>query len=146
LTDRVSVGRVGRPHGIAGAFFVEDASDDPKRFRVGASLHVAGEAAKIVESKRSAGRPVVRLDREAPRGAELEVDRAALPPPKPGEYYVFQLVGLDVESATTAREVKNVERVSRTTSLKLDSGLLLLVEACVRGRPRVHENRCGTRL
>jgi len=135
LTDRVSVGRVGRPHGIAGAFFVEDASDDPKRFRVGASLHVAGEAAKIVESKRSGGRPVVRLDREAPRGAELEVDRAALPPPKPGEYYVFQLVGLDVESADGTRlgEVTTVEPGVANDVLELDSGLLLpLVEACVR--------------
>ena len=135
MTDRVSVGRVGRPHGIAGAFFVEDASDDPKRFRVGASLHVAGEAAKIVESKRSGGRPVVRLDREAPRGAELEVDRAALPPPKPGEYYVFQLVGLDVESTDGTRlgEVKNVEPGVANDVLELDSGLLLpLVEACVR--------------
>ena len=135
MTDRVSVGRVGRPHGIAGAFFVEDASDDPKRFRVGASLHVAGEAAKIVESKRSGGRPVVRLDREAPRGAELEVDRAALPPPKPGEYYVFQLVGLDVEGADGTRlgQVTTVEPGVANDVLELDSGLLLpLVEACVR--------------
>jgi len=135
LTDRVSVGRVGKPHGIAGAFFVENASDDPDRFEVGASLHVAGAPAEIVESKRAGGRPVIRLDREAPRGAELEVDRAALPPPDPGEYYVFQLVGLNVESADGTRlgEVKNVEPGVANDVLELDSGLLLpLVEACVR--------------
>jgi 16S rRNA processing protein RimM len=135
LTDRVSVGRVGKPHGIAGAFFVEDASDDPERFMVGASLHVAGESAEIVESKRAGGRPVIRLDREASRGAELEVDRDALPPPDPGEYYVFQLVGLGVERADGTRlgQVTGVEPGVANDVLELDSGLLLpLVEACVR--------------
>jgi 16S rRNA processing protein RimM len=135
LTDRVSVGRVGKPHGIAGAFFVDDASDDPERFMVGASLHVAGEPAEIVESKRAGGRPVIRLDREASRGAELEVDRDALPPPDPGEYYVFQLVGLGVERADGTRlgQVTGVEPGVANDVLELDSGLLLpLVEACVR--------------
>ncbi|HEX7311740.1 MAG TPA: ribosome maturation factor RimM [Gaiellaceae bacterium] len=135
MTDRVSVGRVGKPHGIAGAFFVEDASDDPDRFMVGASLHVAGKPAEIVESKRAGGRPVIRLDREAPRGAALEIDRDALPTPNPGEYYVFQLVGLDVEGADGTRlgQVTTVEPGVANDVLELDSGLLLpLVEACVR--------------
>ena len=95
--DRVTVGRVGKPHGIAGAFAVELASEDAERFAVGARLYVDGREAEVVESKRARGRPVIRLDREAPRGAALEVDRIALPPPKQDEYYVFQLVGLDVE-------------------------------------------------
>src|SRR3989304_3494233 len=30
--DLVRVGRVGRPHGVDGAFVVEDGSDDPRRF------------------------------------------------------------------------------------------------------------------
>ena len=135
MTDRVSVGRVGKPHGIAGAFVVEDASDAPERFAVGAILHVDGARAEIVESKRAGGRPVIRLDREAPRGTILEVDRDALPPPDPGEYYVFQLVGLDVERAdgTSLGRVAGVEPGVANDVLELDSGLLLpLVEACVR--------------
>jgi len=135
LPDRVTVGRVGKPHGLAGAFVVEDASDVPERFAVGAALHVAGERAEIVESKRARGRPVIRLDRQAPRGAVLEVDRDALPPPEPGEYYVFQLVGLDVERADGTRigRVANVEPGVANDVLELDSGLLLpLVAACVR--------------
>ena len=36
MPDRVAVGRVGKPHGIRGAFVVEDASEDPERFAVGA--------------------------------------------------------------------------------------------------------------
>jgi len=135
LTERVTVGRVGKPHGIAGAFVVENASDAPERFAVGAALLVAGERAEIVESKRARGRPVIRLDRDAPRGAALEVDRAALPPPEPGEYYVFQLVGLDVERAdgTWLGRVANVEPGVANDVLELENGLLLpLVEACVR--------------
>ena len=129
------IGRVGKPHGLAGAFVVEDASDDPHRFAVGAEVVVDGEAAKVVESKRAAGRPVIRLDREPSRGAALEIDRSALPPPDSGEYYVFQLVGLDVERADGVRlgHVEKVEPGVANDVLELDSGLLLpLVAACVR--------------
>ena len=97
MTDLVKVGRVGKPHGLDGSFFVEHASEDADRFVKGATLHVDGEPAEIVVSKRSRGRPVIRLDREAPRGAELAVPRDELPPAGEDEYYEFQLVGLTVE-------------------------------------------------
>jgi 16S rRNA processing protein RimM len=129
------VGRVGKAHGLAGAFVVEDASDDPDRFAVGAEVLVGGEAAKVVESKRAGGRHVIRLDREPRRGAALEVHREALPPASPHEYYVFQLVGLDVERTDGVRlgRVEKVEPGIANDVLELDSGLLLpLVAACVR--------------
>ena len=135
MPERVSVGRVGKPHGLAGAFYVEEPSDDPERFGVGAELFIGGMPSKVVESKRAQGRPVVRLDRDAPRGAVLEVDRDALPPPEPDEYYVFQLVGLDVERAD-GKKLGRVTKVAPGVAndvLELDSGLLLpLVAACVR--------------
>jgi 16S rRNA processing protein RimM len=135
LPERVVVGRVGKLHGLAGAFVVEDASEDPRRFVVGAQLYAGGTPVEVVESKRSGGRRVIRLDREAPRGAVLEIDRDVLPPTKPGEYYVFQLVGLAVERAdgTALGRVVDVEPGVANDVLELDSGLLLpLVEACVR--------------
>jgi 16S rRNA processing protein RimM len=135
LSERVSVGRVGKPHGVAGAFFVEQASEDPDRFAVGARLLVGEVTAEIVESKRSRGRPVIRLDREVSRGALLEVERASLPAPGADEYYVFQLVGLEVERADGARlgRVRHVEPGVANDVLELDSGVLLpLVAACVR--------------
>jgi 16S rRNA processing protein RimM len=134
MTDLVSVGRVGKPHGLDGSFFVERGSEDAKRFAVGSSLHVDGEPAKIVASKRSGGRPVIRLDREAPRGAELAVPRAELPPPGEDEYYEFQLVGLTVEEEG-GRALGRVTAVlpgPANDVLELDSGVLLpLVGACV---------------
>ena len=88
---------MGRSHGLAGAFVVEDASDDPERFAAGATVYVGREPAGVVESKRSGGRLVVRLDRTVARGAALEIPVAELPPAGEDEYYVHELVGLRVE-------------------------------------------------
>ena len=129
------VGRVGKPHGLAGAFVVEEASDDPQRFAVGARLYAAGRAVEVVESKRSGGRRVIRLDRALPRGAVLVVDRETLPPTNLDEYYVFQLVGLAVERSDgkALGTVVSVEPGVANDVLELDTGLLLpLVAACVR--------------
>ncbi len=131
---RVQVGRVGKPHGLEGAFVVEQASDDPERFAEGATLLVGGEPARIIESKRAAGRPVIRLDREAERGDAIELDRNELPEPEEGEYYAFQLVGLEVEEAGGAPLGRVTEVSSGTANdvLELDTGLALpLVDACI---------------
>lgn len=131
---RIQVGKVGKPHGLEGAFVVEYASDDPERFTKGVTLLVGGEPAQVVESKRAGGRPVIRLDREVPRGAPIEVERSALPEPDENEYYAFQLVGLEVEE-TGGRKLGRVTEVSSGFAndiLELDTGLALpLVDACV---------------
>ena len=131
---RVKVGRGGKPHGLAGAFFVEQASDDPDRFTVGTALLVAGEPTEVVESKRAGGRPVIRLNREVDRGAAIEVERSALPQPDEGEYYAFQLVGLEVqeEGGAILGRVVEISTNPANDVLELDTGLALpLVDACV---------------
>jgi 16S rRNA processing protein RimM len=140
----VVVGRVGRPHGLNGAFVVEDASEDPERFAVGAKLIVKGEVSRVVESKRARGRPVVRLDRRAERGTALEIDRASLGPTEENEYYVADLVGATVveEGGRELGRVTSIEPYEANDVLELDSGLLLpMVEECVRmvdvGRARI---------
>jgi 16S rRNA processing protein RimM len=133
--ELVGVGRVGKPHGLDGSFFVEHGSEDEERFAVGAILHVDGEPAKVVASKRSRGRPVIRLDRQAERGSELAVPRGELPPPGEGEFYEFQLVGLEAEEegGRALGRVAAVQPGVANDVLELDSGVLLpLVEACVR--------------
>ncbi len=125
---------MGKPHGLDGSFFVEHASDDETRFAVGASLAVDGEPAKVVGSKRSRGRPVIRLDRDVPRGAELAVPRGELPPPDEGEFYAFELVGLEVaeDGGRALGRVAAVQPGVANDVLELDSGELLpLVDACV---------------
>jgi 16S rRNA processing protein RimM len=134
VAELVRVGLVGKPHGLDGSFFVEHASEDEKRFAEGATLHVDGEPATVVVSKRSGGRPVIKLDREVPRGTELTVPRAELPPTEEHEYYAFELVGLAVEEEG-GRELGRVTEVQPGIAndvLQLDSGLALpLVDACV---------------
>jgi 16S rRNA processing protein RimM len=132
--ELVRIGRVGKAHGLDGSFFVENGSEDEARFAVGATLHLDGEPAKVVASKRSGGRPVIRLDRDAARGAELAVQRSELPPPGEDEYYEFQLVGLSVEEegGRSLGRVTSVQPAPANDVLELDSGLLLpLVGACV---------------
>ncbi|MEP6910667.1 MAG: ribosome maturation factor RimM [Actinomycetota bacterium] len=134
MSELVMVGRVGRPHGLAGAFVVENASDDPARYAVGATLLAGGRAAEVVESKRAGGKRVIRLDREVERGTPLEVERATLPEPEAGSYYAFQLVGLEVHEQGGALLGRVVEISTNPANdvLELDTGLMLpLVDACV---------------
>ena len=132
----VVIGRVGRPHGVDGAFVVEDASEDPSRFEVGAELLVAGEPAAIVLSRQVGGRKrAIRLSRQADRGAELTVPRGDLPPLEGGSYYVSDLVGMEVidEHGVRGGYVRDVLPGPANDALELETGLLLpLVEDCVR--------------
>ena len=134
--EKVVVGRVGRPHGLDGSFFVEEPSDDDRWFETGARLLVEGVESKVVAARRGAGgRPVIRLDRTVPRGETLEVPREALPPTEEDEYYIFELVGLSVveEGGAVLGTVTDVEPGVANDVLTLDSGLALpMVSECVR--------------
>jgi 16S rRNA processing protein RimM len=134
--DLVPIGRVGKPHGLDGSFFVEGPSEREEAFAKGATVHVDGEQATIVVSRRGAGgRPVIRLDRRVERGATLAVPRTDLPELEEDAYYAFQLVGLVVEEegGRILGRVRDVVDYPANDVLELDSGLLLpLVESCVR--------------
>lgn len=94
----VPIGRVGRPHGLDGAFVVDAASDDERRWEPGARLLVDGEPATVVAARRvGGGKRAITLDRSAARGAELAIRRSELPDVGDDAYYVFELVGLRVE-------------------------------------------------
>ena len=135
------VGRVGRPHGVDGAFVVEGASTDETRFAPEAELVVEGGQARVVVSRRvGGGRRAIKLDRAAPRGAQLSVRRADLPDPEPDHYYVFQIVGLEVvEGAKTLGRVADVLPGSANDNLELESGVLVpLVEDAIAGLDLEH--------
>jgi 16S rRNA processing protein RimM len=132
----VPIGRVGRPHGLDGAFVVEQASPDDRRWRVGATLLVDGAPATIALSRRvGGGRRAIRLDRDVTRGAVLAVHDSDLPPPDPDSYYVFQLVGLEAidEDGTALGKVVEVHTGAANDNVELDDGTLVpLVEDAVR--------------
>lgn len=131
---RVRIGKVGRPHGIDGAFFVEQPSSDDRWWKTGARFLAAGHEVEVIAHRRSSGRPVVKLDRVVGRGTILEVTREALPPTEAGEYYAFELVGLEVveENGRALGTVKVVVPGVANDVLELDSGVLLpMVEDCI---------------
>lgn len=141
----VSVGRVVRPHGVRGELLVELLTDNPERFAPGSELLVAARAAAGEFEQEAAGAPDpfprLRVAASRPhkgallvhfegidgrdaaegwRGAELSVERARVPPPEPGTYYHFQLVGCRCRDRRAGELGEVVEVVE-------DGGGLLLV-------------------
>jgi 16S rRNA processing protein RimM len=132
----VTVGRVGRPHGLDGSFVVEHASEAPERFAPGARVYLGREPVEVVERKRGGGgRLVVRLDRRVERGTLLELPVSELPEPEPDSYYAFQLVGLDVldDDGNGLGAVAAVHPGAANDNLELADGTLVpLIEDAIR--------------
>ncbi len=131
---RARIGIVGRPHGIDGAFFVEQPSDDRRWWQTGARFLANGVPVEVVAHRTSSGRPVIKLDPPVERGAALEVEREQLPPTEADEWYAFELVGIPVveEGGRSLGTVRAVEPGVANDVLELDSGVLLpMVEDCI---------------
>jgi 16S rRNA processing protein RimM len=132
---RISIGKVGRPHGIDGAFFVEQPSDDKRWWKIGARFLAGGAPVEVVAHRTSSGRPVIKVEPTVERGVVLEVEQADLPKTGEDEYYAFELVGLQVVEET-GRVLGTVDAVTPGVAndvLELDSGVLLpMVEDCIR--------------
>jgi 16S rRNA processing protein RimM len=131
---KVAIGKVGRPHGIDGAFFVEQPSDDRRWWQTGARFLAGGVPVEVVAHRTSSGRPVIRVEPPVERGSVLEVERDQLAPTGPDEYYAFELVGVPVveEGGRALGTVQSVEPGVANDVLELDSGVLLpMVEDCI---------------
>jgi 16S rRNA processing protein RimM len=94
----VPAGRVGRPHGLDGSFYVTRAV--ARLLGVGSTVHVAGREAEIVRRAGTPERPILRIagveDRDGARelrGAELTVQQAELPELAEGEWWAHELAG-----------------------------------------------------
>ena len=97
------VGRVGRPHGRDGSFYVESA-DAP--FAEGTEVMVAGRRTRVARRAGTDARPLVRLEGVDPRAVAREpllVDE----PLADGEYLAADLVGCEVPGIGTISRVVN---------------------------------------
>jgi 16S rRNA processing protein RimM len=133
--EPVTVGRVGRPHGLDGSFVVERPSENERLFDPGSTLIAGGEPRTVAARKRSGGRLVIRLDPPAERGTELAVPRSVLPEAEADSYYAYQLRGLEVveERGRRLGTVQEVVPGIANDVLELDSGISLpMHEACIR--------------
>jgi 16S rRNA processing protein RimM len=98
---RISAGRVGRPHGLDGSFYVTHPRG--RLLRVGVAVEVAGRGGRIVRCDGTEQRPIVRLegveDREAAealRGVELLLEDDHAPALGPDEWWAHELEGCTV--------------------------------------------------
>ena len=100
----LSAGRVGRPHGLDGGFYVTGAR--PRLLQSGARVMVGEHTREIVRRRGVEQHPIVNLhgvaDRsavEALRGLELRVPLADVPALEKGEWWAHELQGCEVHSA-----------------------------------------------
>ena len=98
---QLEAGRVGRPHGLDGSFYVT--APRPRLLVIGTSVSVAGRTVAIVRRAGTDRRPIVRLggveDRasaEAMRGEALAVEQREAPSLAEGEWWAHELEGLEV--------------------------------------------------
>ena len=118
----VAVGRIVGLWGLRGDLKVESLTDFPQRFAAGGSVWLAGVVHVIEKCRWQRGRAILKLvgvdsvtAAEALRHCLLEVPEDDLRPLGEGEYYHFQILGLEVR--TTAGEVLGrVEQIISTGS------------------------------
>ena len=98
---QLAAGRVGRPHGLDGSFYVT--RPRPRLLDLGAEVGVAGERREIVRRAGTDRRPIVRLagvvDRagaEGLRGVDLTVAETDAPALAEGEWWSHELEGCAV--------------------------------------------------
>ncbi len=98
---KLEAGRVGRPHGLDGSFYVT--GPRPRLLELGTSVSVAGQTVPIVRRAGTDQRPILRLqgvdDRlaaEALRGQALAVEQRQAPELAEGEWWAHQLEGCEV--------------------------------------------------
>jgi 16S rRNA processing protein RimM len=99
--ERLSAGRVGRPHGLDGSFYVT--RPRPRLLRAGLAVTLAERTAAIVRLAGTEQRPIVRVEgiedrdsAEALRGSDLFVDDADAPALGENEWWAHELEGCEV--------------------------------------------------
>jgi 16S rRNA processing protein RimM len=124
LTDAPSLeaGRVGRPHGLDGSFYVTAAR--PRLLSVGTKITLGGADYEIVRCAGVRERPIVRLAGIADRGAAealrdtaLQVPLAQAPALEDGEWWGHELEGCAV--CDGAREVGTVSALLELPSCEV---------------------------
>jgi 16S rRNA processing protein RimM len=95
---RLSAGRVGRPHGLDGSFYVT--RPRARLLTLGTAVAVAERTTLIVRRAGTDEHPILRLEgvsdragAEALRGMDLSVDSATAPALAEGEWWAHELEG-----------------------------------------------------
>ena len=136
--SQVVIGRAGAPHGVKGELRIIPLTDFPERFRDMKEVYVGKELLHI-DSVSLKGTPQLILMRfkEYPvreqaaslTGRYLSVDRSQAVPLQEGQYYTFDIIGLEVF------DEKNISLGHVTEVLQTGSNDVYVVEQP--GRPQL---------
>jgi 16S rRNA processing protein RimM len=99
----VTIGQVLTSWGIKGQIRVKPETDFPQRYAPGARVYIDQQPFVIEAVQYHGGKLVIKLvavdraeDAQKLRGKAIEIPRSEVPPLPEGQYYYFQLVGLEV--------------------------------------------------
>lgn len=135
MDRRISIGRVGKPHGLDGSFHVADAK--PALLTLRRVVELRGARHEIVRRAGTDSSPIVRLDgvsdrdaASALKGEQLTVEAEDLPQLAEGEWWAHELEGCAVHDGE--REIGAVRRLLELPSCEVleverDAGEPLLV-------------------
>ncbi len=101
--SRIAVGRINGTWGLRGHVKVTPLTSNPERLQPGSVVLIKGEPRRILDVASPKGYPCVLFDgydspgrAESLRGALIEVDEAELRALPEHEYYIHDLIGLQV--------------------------------------------------
>ena len=117
----ITIGRILAPWGVRGKLKVKTETDFPQRFVSGAKVYIDQQPMTIDSAEWRSVKLVVKLNTvdsiaEAQElcGKTLEIERKQVQPLDEGQYYHFQIIGLEVwttsgERLGTISEIMNTE-------------------------------------
>jgi 16S rRNA processing protein RimM len=130
--ERITVGRVGKPHGLDGSTHLTG-HGGAVPLEPGTAVLVGERPAVIAGRKGTAERPIVRFDIAATRdaveelrGLPVTVEAESLPEPPEDEFFHVDLVGCTVRAGERVLGVvRSVHEYPANDALELDSGELV---------------------
>jgi 16S rRNA processing protein RimM len=99
----ITIGQVLAPWGFKGKLKVEVITDFPQRFAPSSQIYINRKPMTIASTQWHKGKAIVKLDTidsieqaEKLQGQTIEIHHSQLQPLPEGQYYHFQLIGLEV--------------------------------------------------
>ena len=117
----ITIGKILAPWGTKGKLKVAVATDFPQRFAPSAKVYVNRQPMTIDSSEWQKGKAIIKLntidsvaDAEKRRGQLVEIHHSQINPLPEGQYYHFQLIGLEVRT-TQGELLGNITEILTTS-------------------------------
>ena len=118
----ITIGRILAPLGVEGKLKVKIETDFPQRFTSGAKVYINQQPMTIDSAEWHSGKLVIKLstidsieEAQKLRGKPVEIPRSQAQPLTEGQYYHFQLIGLEVWT-TEGELLGNITEILTTES------------------------------